>query len=300
MHIPKSAGSSLYETFVTAFPTGAVAPVLHDRTIFGAFSAFDELTEPLSSLVVTTPARFDELGAQRYRVISGHLSLPTLRAVAPDSAVATVLREPRSRILSFYLFLRCQPGLSQLTHPYPMTADAARPLAEFLAEPRAACLIDNEIARFLLAGDPRLPPDDFMAAADADGVAADAIAQLDGLGCLEILELGDAAWGGLERFFGVPLAPGRVNVTGGLGYVEGSLPIPAPITEESLALLDARCSADRIVYEHVLAARCGDRARARRIADVAFARQLVTLGDVGGHSAARAIEQARRPADRRR
>jgi hypothetical protein len=56
-----------------------------------------------------------------------------------------------------------------------------------------ALAIDNQICRMLLYGDPRIPHEGFIASDDIDAVASDALAQLDTLGSVGVLELGDSA-----------------------------------------------------------------------------------------------------------
>ncbi|WP_354698099.1 Chromosome partition protein Smc [Paraconexibacter sp. AEG42_29] len=287
MHIPRSGGSTFYAALAAASPPDTVAPATHDRTVFGSFDRFADLGAPLADHVITTSAGFEDLEG-RYAVVGGHLSLATLRTLVGPESVATVLREPGSRLLSLYAGLRSEPGLHELVDPYPVVATAEQPLHEFLASTRAAALTDNQVARFVLAGDARLPVDGFMSRDDAEAVAADAIARLEEFGCVTILELGSEAWNGLEHFFGVTLTPQDAAAPD--GPRDGSVPFP-PLTAEALALLDDRCAADALIYDHFLLQRCDDEDEARRISEMALVTQLITFGDRGGRSASRAQGQ---------
>ena len=92
-------------------------------------------------------------------------------------------------------------------------------------EPRVAPVIDNQICRMLLHGDPRIPH---------EGLSAyDAIAALDKLGFVGVLECEDDAWRGLTRLFGVHLERRESNVTHRLGD-------PVPRNPEE-GLLTADC-----------------------------------------------------------
>jgi hypothetical protein len=57
-----------------------------------------------------------------------------------------------------------------------------------------------------------------------------------------------------------------------------------------LDLLDARCLVDARIHRHVVAARVGGDDAARRLADAAFAWQLVRFGNLTGEAAAELAE----------
>ncbi len=241
------------------------------------------------SRIVTSPEEVRSLGL--YQAVSGHFSLPTLLQIADASSIATVLRDPRARLLSLYMFWRT-PAVGELMAPYDADAHAQRPLWEFLSEPLLAPSIDNQVCRLLLHGDPRLPASNFAAPADIESIAADAVEQLDTLGFVGILDSGRDLWQGLTRLFGVELTPVKLNLTG-----EHRDPTAASAGEKLLAhdaldLIEQRNAADLLVYDHALARAQLDVSARRRYRDTAFAQQLVKLGDLVGGSAARASEQA--------
>lgn len=225
---------------------------------------------------------FDEIS--RSAVVSGHFYLPTLLRVTEPASIATVLREPRTRVLSLYTFWRITPGYEQW-YPYRPHYHALKSLDEFLLDPLMASAVDNVVCRILLHGDSRIPEDDFISAEEVGEVAEDAIAQLDRLGLVDVIELGQSMWERLSLFFRVRLESGRANVTASSGMIPETLPFPGPISDRTIELLRARTAADAIAYRHVLATYTTE-ARATRIADSTFAAQLVRIGDIGGHSAA--------------
>lgn len=276
-----------------AFPDGAVAQRRSDTSIFCDFSAFDRIDEPARALVAVGDEEIAALA--RYRVVSGHFSLPTLLRLAPASNVATVLREPRTRLISAFMFLRLTP-IVDFWGPYGREV-LSRPAQSFeacLSEERVARATDNQACRLLLHGDPRLPDGKFVAPADAQGVAESALDRLDRLGYVGILERDDV-WAGMSRFFGATLEPVRTNVTGEGELPVGALPIPAFDMEAVLELIDQRSAADRIVYDTLLGQRCADQEEVRRVADAAFAAELVRFGNLTG-AAVRPSSPAERPA----
>jgi hypothetical protein len=252
-----------------------------DTTTFcEGFTAFDELEHERRESVLVEECELDALS--RSAVVSGHFSLPALLRVSPPDSVATVLREPRTRLLSLYACWRLHSEVNDMWHPYRAAAHASRPLDEFLSEPLLAPAVDNGVCRMLLHGDPRIPALDFIAPVDIEELAANAIEWLDQLGFVGVLERGQRTWDDLSRFFDVTLEPTRVNVSEATS--SEFIPVQEPISERTLDLLDARSSADALVYQRVLAAQTAE-ADAKRISDATFAAQLVRFGDVAGRSA---------------
>jgi hypothetical protein len=289
LHIPKSAGSSILSALEAALPQGSLAPRQFDSSLFCDFEHFELLRPEVRSRIAASPSEVRALSG--YRAVSGHFSLPTLLQVADASAISTMLREPRARLLSLYMYWRT-PGLGDIWDPYRAYEHARRPLSEFLSEPRLAPVLDNQVCRMLLHGDPRLPESSFAAASDIEAIAADAVERLDTLGFVGVLELGDDAWRGVARLFAVTLDPVSVNVTGEHVVPEATQPEGEVFAADVLDLIERRSAADLLVYDHALIQAGLDARERRRLMDSAFARQLVKLGDLVGHSAARAAERS--------
>jgi hypothetical protein len=266
-----------------SLPVGAIAPRRNDTSVFCGFSEFDRLDEAPRSLIAVSDAEVAAL--VDYRVISGHFSLPTLLGLAPASSIATILREPRTRLLSAYMFLRLTP-IVRFWGPYgdEVLNGAAQSLEVCFSDSLFAGTSDNQICRLILRGDPRVREGEFVASSDVSGLAETALEQLDLLGYVGILEQDDI-WGDMSGFFGVPLTPERTNMSGADEIPDGALPIPPFDMKVVLELIEQRSRADRLVYEALLARRCGSSEEARRIADAAFAAELVRFGDLGGTSA---------------
>jgi hypothetical protein len=290
LHLPKSGGMSIHAALEAALAPGSLAPQRFDTSVFCDFNDFELLRPEARSQIAASPGEIQSL--RRYRAVSGHFSLPTLLQIAPASSIATVLREPRTRLLSLYLYWRT-PDIGEPLAPYRANEHARRPLSEFLSEPRLAAAVDNQVCRMLLYGDPRLPELGFAAPSEIDAIASDAIDRLDRLGFTGVLELNESVWRGVGQLFGVKLVPIEVNVTG-----EPVRPTAAPLagqkllTADALDLIEQRSASDLIVYDHVLARAGLDSCERRRLADCAFAGQLVKMGDLVGRSAAEAAEHA--------
>lgn len=293
MHVPKCAGRSIHVSLSTVLPPGAMSPKgLDTSTLCCGFQEFDSLDPEMRAALVVGDDELRELSD--YAVVSGHFSLATLLRATSAASVATVLREPRARLLSFYAFWRLSSSIRMSWRGYPAPDHALRPLDEFLAEPQLAPATDNLICRMLLAPDPRIPDLDFIAPEHVDELAAHAIAALEALGFVGVLDLGDSIWAGLSDFFGVSLTPTRVNTTAAHGLTADVPDANLRITAHTLDLIDARTASDAIVYRHALAGEGYSSEWTERSSAAAFAEQLVRLGDVAGATASQLRGRVRR------
>ena len=279
MHVPKTAGISLRTALAAALPPDSLAPQVHEAGSLGGFEDFDLLGPQARRAVAATPAEIDGLG--RYPAIFGHFSLSTLLRHAPLERIATVLREPRARIVSHYLFLRFYASLRTYYGGAGLHECAEVPFRQFLLDPSAAYAIDNVVCRMLLRGDPRIPPADFIDEADLEALAEEAWRLLSRFGFVGFIEEPEAVWRGVGDHFGVALAPVRENVTGEWEIAAGAEPVPPIGGAETLELLERRCAADAILYRRVVAAARGDSA-VRRIEGVAFDAALKALRGFSG------------------
>jgi len=272
---------SIHTALESALPSNYLAPQRFDTSVFCDFNEFDSLCPETRAEIAATEDEREILGT--YNVVSGHFSLPTLSQITDPSSIVTILREPRTRLISLYVYWRI-PEIYERWNPYRVDVHALRPLSEFLSEPYLAPVTDNQICRMLLYGDSRVPSANFIAKTDIETVALDAIKRLSTLGFVGLLELGDGAWRGTERLFDVKLDPIETNVAG-----EGLWPIRVPadeklMTVDAFDLIEDRNAADLIVYEHVLTSAGLGSDERRRFRDRIFAQQLVRLGDLLGSS----------------
>jgi hypothetical protein len=281
MHIPKSAGMSFHAALESALEPGSLTPRRMDTSTFCGFRDFDLLQPSVRDRIATND---EEVEAMReFRAISGHFSLDILLRLTTASAVGTILREPRARLMSLYMYWRVPKIFDELL-PYSVEEYSLKPFDLFLSEPRLAPAVDNQVCRLLLLGDPRIPNDGFISDSYVEAVATDAIARLDTLGFVGVLELGDSAWEGLAQFFGVDLEPHKINVTGESGDPVAALPGEELFTAKTLDLLERRNAVDRVIYEHGLglAGVCPeDRGQ---LAETAFRRQLTRLNGLVGRT----------------
>jgi hypothetical protein len=264
---------------------------LHDTSLLAGFADFDQLSAQARGVLVINDKEVEELSA--WRVVSGHFHLSTLLRIATSSAICTVLREPRTRSLSMYRYEWLNQWEREFWRPWDIFDHFHVSLEKFLADPYIASNVDNLLCRMVVDDNSLIPAEGFISPEDVEEVASLAVSRLETLGFVGILELGNV-WQGLSAFFGVELEPVRVNVTGegGSGGRREALIKTVRITSRALELLHERTASDAIVYAHVLqrAGRSAD--EARKLADTAFAKQLVKLEDLMGTSAFEATRAA--------
>lgn len=252
LHVAKCAGTSVRHALVTAAGDPPQPPQQFD----GCY--VDGIGDPavLGADVRTMVAWDDHPVGVGTHVFATHWSLPTLRRhfEAPD--IATVLREPMTRVLSYVEYVRSLPShLHRQWYPHTVPMDLARlPLVEVLQLPAASRATDSLITRQVLWGDPRLPTNGFIATDDAPLLAADAIGALSALGAVALVEQGHDMWHELSTWLGVRLAPTRDNETP-RRQLPGILRSGRDIVRATELLL-ARTESDRVVWQHFAQA-CG-------------------------------------------
>jgi len=280
LHMPKCAGSSVRQALIHSLPPGAVSPKVEEGLFWMVDWDPDAIGPQWRQQMVLDDDDVQELAG--YEVVIGHFSLPLLHRITAPSLVATVLREPRARLLSNYAYWRVASE-NPTWQGWSLADFAWRPLDEFLGSPLVAGETDNVICRMLVGGDERVPLHGLIAPGDVSGVASRAIEALDSLGFVGLVELGDSMWKGLSAFFDVDVTPTTVNTIDQWRSVSAAPGIDLAITPQTLELLEARTAADSIVYRHALAA-AGCASNAERIADAAFANELSRVGNNIGTS----------------
>jgi hypothetical protein len=272
LHMPKCAGSSVRLALESAVPAGEVAPLSIGAMVFcGGFDRFDQLSPQVRARVVVDHRDIERVGAFRY--LLGHFSFPGLRRISQDRHIATVVREPRARLLSLYEYWRTA-DFSALA-PYEGQRYAQGSFFDFLSEPEAAPAVDNQYARLLLRSDPLIPTSGFIEDDAIEPLCRRAVEAIERLGWVGLQEKPDELWSGLSDFFGVPLAPTKINVTATF-ETEGIEDVPPrveTIDRAAIAALERRTAVDAAVYRAVLERKLPD-SDPKAFADREFTRRL--------------------------
>ncbi len=291
LHIPKAGGTSFRTALELALSSAAVAPQHGEMPDVDDPLVFERMApESRASLVVD---EHDLEVLRSYAVVCGHFRLHTLLKLTAAERIATLLREPRARLVSLYAFTRVSPNWATMWAPLSVEGSAAhhalRPLDEFLSEPRIAEETDNQICRLLVR---RAGSQGFFSAEEIPDVAAEAIERLDGIGLVGVLELGSRTWNEMSDFFGVRLTPMSDNETPHGVVLPDHVAPAGRITPTTISLVEQRTAADRIVYEYALHRAGIDHEQVRRITDAAWAAQLVRFGRLDESNRVAPLEQA--------
>lgn len=276
LHIPKAAGTSIRSAMVAAYGTDHVSRFVFDEVLFGDFVAWNTISDRLSRLVLHPGQRLADADIAA-RAVAGHLSFRSISRLVEPADIFTVLREPRSRVLSHQLFWSVLPEfVAEEYGEYQVHRTAFDGLKRFLAEPRAAHQADNLHVRMLVDVDvdPTRPlrDDEHVGAANA------ALETLTQLGCTTFVE-SPTFWTDVATFVGLEGDEVRENITG-----SGNVPTPfggPQFDEETIELLEARTAADSIVYRRIIGAQLGlDERGAAAFADRIFLMQVERYGRV--------------------
>src|SRR6185437_15723452 len=174
MHVPKTSGVALTYGVLEALPSTNCLNC-YDRGFFGALRSCETILPAARHEVYDALPPGDGID-----FVAGHITYSTLIQGRPAARFMTVLREPRSRILSLWMFYRSHSDetISDLAAFGRVVRLARRPLLEFLNHPEAACHTDNKYVRMLLWPHPLIPDDGFIDEASDERLVCEAAARL--------------------------------------------------------------------------------------------------------------------------
>ncbi len=158
VHVPKCGGTAVRDALANGVHDSYLGPGYFDSDHFGGF---DPCIPASSQGRMTSP---DEMAAAcgRHQLVMGHYSAANLNA-SGCRALATLVREPRSRILSLYRYL--QSMSVEERHSWgswgsEVLAISDSPIDVFLSSEQAWPITHNAMARqLLLQRNPDPPPD---------------------------------------------------------------------------------------------------------------------------------------------
>jgi hypothetical protein len=153
----------------------------------------------------------DVVALSDYRAISGRFPVSVLSRLTSEPAVATVLQEPRARVLSHYAWWRLVSRGDREIWRDPHRDLALGPLDELVADLGLGRPPTTSVFTMLLAGDRRIRSRNSSLPSRSMTLPSKRSLRWTGLDSSGILELGDN-WTGPSRFFEVPLSPMRLNI----------------------------------------------------------------------------------------
>jgi hypothetical protein len=184
-HVPKTAGTSLSIALLDAltpkFPFNAIG-----AAALGTFTDVDQLSPQTRAMLVMSPS---DIPAQADAVF-GHVAPSVTRQRFPELFQLTILREPRSRLVSHWLYSRAHTNamLRHLGGWGEYVKQARAPLPEFLDNSRVAFYTDNLVTRAMVWPHDLAPADAFIDSRHDDELVEGALAVLDGFDFVGAIE----------------------------------------------------------------------------------------------------------------
>lgn len=158
MHVPKCAGTSLRNSLIDCLAPGSTLGGF-DECGYGGFREFHTLHPQVQDSI-----HHGRLAAGAFDLVCGHISASSLRTRFPGAPLMTVLREPRIRLVSFFLHWRSHE--EEELALWGQYADRIRlshgRFVDFVHSREIAGWTDNLLTRFLLWPHPEIPDDDFI------------------------------------------------------------------------------------------------------------------------------------------
>jgi hypothetical protein len=245
-HIPKTAGTSLTASLHDALKPEVFVQGM-DKSLAGDYDEFDALATTARDMLYLSP---EELPADA-TLVAGHIGPATTLARYPGADHITFLRNPRSRLISQWMHSRSLTEFD-IRHWGP-GAEAFRvgwlPLADYLQHPMVVTNTDNTIARFLAWPHPRMQGSTLIAPAEDDDIAEAAIARIDAMAHVDLVENADFVTG-LGTWLGRPLVETRLNER---AYVpkRRQPDFAAELDDRTTELLAERTRIDDRIWRHV-------------------------------------------------
>jgi hypothetical protein len=248
MHVPKTSGVALINGLREVLPSTKWIGGF-DRRFFGTFHPFETMSPEIRQAI------YEPLPpANGIEFVAGHMAYSTLIQGRPAARFMTVLREPRSRILSLWMFWRSLSD--ELVSPFGAWGRVMRlarqPLVEFVNHPEAACHTDNIAIRMLLWPHPLIPDNGFIDSASDERLVGEAAARLKAFDFADVIE-NPRLEDNVRAFLARPFVYRRVNET--VVRSELRVPLEEELTGEALLLVEHRSRLDRELWRAVAAER---------------------------------------------
>ena len=185
LHLPKTAGTALQQALRDGLkPTNEV--FRHAGMSFGAFQRFETLDPEIQGIVARSASDLPTGGD----LVSGHLPLSFFRERYPEGQIIAIFREPMTRVLSHWMFLRSLDD-AQLSRwgGWAETLRVAKGnLSTFLSDTRLAAASDNVYIRYLLWPHAAIPSEGFIDPAHDEALVVAALSALDSLCFYDMVE----------------------------------------------------------------------------------------------------------------
>lgn len=245
MHVMKCAGTSFLDTLAETLDVQA-SKVGFDQYSYGSFSGFETMSTAVRRSIFFTGDKMPEC-----HIVGGHFSAHTLFNCYPDAQHITLMREPRSRLLSHWLYWRSHndQALATSGHWADRVRLARGTLMSFISNELVSCQIDNVFTRALLWPDFKISRDSFIDRKFDSQIIEQALSRLAKFSYVDIIENRNLS-SSFSRWFGRSFALKNVNKT---EVVSPEL-LPSLYNEFTDACLDTieeRVRLDDAIWSHV-------------------------------------------------
>jgi hypothetical protein len=186
MHIPKTAGTALTKCLIDAISPEGIATGV-DASIFCGIDDFDSFSKGKKGFVYKNASEIP----RDVQLVSGHISASILRQAFPRGRFMTVLREPLSRTLSFWLYWRglsdaaLEPWGDEWAHQVKLSRGS---FLSFIRVKSLACNNDNPATRMLLWPSKLIPSRDFIDEKLDDDIIDQALSVLSSFDFIDFIE----------------------------------------------------------------------------------------------------------------
>lgn len=261
MHMPKAGGTGLIREVERSLrPLQSMGGI--DRTLTGDFETFDTMDHQLRTSVFRDETEIP----QTVDFLAGHLGWGLLRAWNPDARKITVLREPRSRLLSYWFYLgNYSDNVLSLYGDFGKRfALARKSFGEFISMPEIACQTDNLMTRMLVWPHSASQPTEFISP-DADGIllaiAFERLHKFDFSGIIEDIQLRARLFLWLKKTYGFNFwahLEKSINRDYKVNSNEASIPqrglrqpLSTELDEETIRRLELSSRLDKMLWSEV-------------------------------------------------
>ena len=248
LHIPKSAGTSMSKGLdIFLHPKHSIIGGF-DSVVFGKFDDFKSINHKISSKIYVgtnyLPKAVD--------LVTGHFSYNTLINAYPHGQIITIMREPSSRLLSFWMYWRSynDKQVKMFGTWGKRILLARKSFKEFLNASEIYCQTDNITTRMILYPHRLIPLDRAIDPLYDNQLLIEARRIINKLAFVDIIE-NPKFLNRLSTWLGGSFELQRENVT-------GAIPLPFrrnlhnEFDQETLELLEKRTRLDRILWHDII------------------------------------------------
>ncbi len=248
VHLPKCAGTATTNAIRRAMSPKSEYIGLSIST-FGCFEEFDTISDACRNTIVWNA---DDLPSGP-EFVYGHLQFQFTRKAYPAHRFLLLMREPRSRLVSHWLYWRSNSD--EALAPWGTWGEwiksSRQDFDEFVSDRRAFCQTDNVAARLLLQPHPAIREGQLIDESEFGKIKVSLKEALDSIHFVGFTEDQNLSQK-LETFIGQPLKFERDNATT-IRSADRNLDVRDQVQRIDPAMFERMTYLDKFVWEYALA-----------------------------------------------